>query len=99
MSNYLDFINLFIKLAKVEFCKYVEKKKQYKTKRILKSTIKFWNDLEILTYELSKLALVDGFLKRYMKSYISASLICLALDNFADIILKDLHNYSKYDMD
>ena len=65
----------------------------------MKSTIKFWNDLEILTYELSKLALVDGFLKRYMKSYISASLICLALDNFADIILKDLHNYSKYDMD
>ena len=65
----------------------------------MKSTIKFLNDLEILTYELSKLALVDGFLKRYMKSYISASLICLALDNFADIILKDLHNYSKYDMD
>jgi hypothetical protein len=52
-----------------------------------------------LTYELSKLALVDGFLKRYMKSYVSASLICLALDNFADIILKDSHNYSKFDMD
>jgi hypothetical protein len=63
MSNYLDYILLFLKLAKVEYCKYLENKKKYKTKKIMKSTVKFFNDLEILAYELSKLALVDGFLK------------------------------------
>jgi hypothetical protein len=58
----------------------------------MKSTVRFFNDLEILSYELSKLALVDGFLKQYMKSYVSASILCMALDNFAYIILKDNHN-------
>ena len=65
----------------------------------MKSTVKFWNNLEILTYELSKLALVDGYLKRYMKSYVSASLICLALENFADLIKQDSHNDPKYDLE
>ena len=58
----------------------------------MKSTVRFFNDLEILSYELSKLALVDGFLKQYMKSYVSVSILCMALDIFADIILKDTHN-------
>ena len=99
MSNYLDFILLFVKLAKVEFCKYLENKKKYKTKKIMKSTVRFFNDLEILSYELSKLALVDGFLKKYMKSYISASILCMALDNLADLILKDSHNQPKFDLE
>jgi hypothetical protein len=47
----------------VFFNEYLENKKKYKTKKIMKSTVKFFNDLEILAYELSKLALVDGFLK------------------------------------
>ncbi len=29
----------------------------------MKSTVKIFNDLEMLSYEISKLALVDGFLK------------------------------------
>lgn len=99
MSNYLDYILLFIKLAKVDFCKYLESKKKYKTKKIMKSTVRFFNDLEVLSYELSKLALVDGFLKRYMKSYVSASILCIALDIFADLIIKDIHNLPKYDLD
>jgi hypothetical protein len=99
MSNYLDFILLFVKIAKVEFCKYLENKKKYKTKKIMKSTVRFFNELEILSYELSKLALVDGFLKRYMKSYVSASILCMALDIYADIILKDIHNLPRYDLE
>ena len=90
LANYLDFGTLFVKLIKLEFLK--QHKAQASTKVvncIIKSSVDFFNQLETIMYDLCKLALVDGYLKRYLKSYVGAALLLLAFDKLSDKVLGD----------
>ena len=40
-------------------------------------------------YDLCKIALVDGYLKRYLKSYIGATILLLAFDKLLDKVLSE----------
>lgn len=77
-ANLIDFTSLFIKEIKYKFCEYQDKEKKYRTMKISKSTIDFVRELEILSYEFSKIVLADGMTKRYLTSYLSASVLLAA---------------------
>ena len=74
-ANYLDFISLFMKITRSEFCESLNDKKGYKTDKIVCSTVEFLKEMETLIYEICKLALSDCYLKRYLKSYVSAAIV------------------------
>ena len=67
----------------------------------MKTTMQFFNDFEIITYDLCKLALVDGFLRRYLKSYVGAACCLLAFEILLDRIMKEVKSGKarvKYDL-
>lgn len=83
-SNHLDYMTLFIKLVKSRFCSYLSAKKGYEVKRINKSTSLFIKEMEVLAYELCKLTLCDVYTKRYLKSYLAASLTIVSFEILVD---------------
>ncbi len=84
MPNFIDFTTFFINIAKVSFIYYIIDARGYNTNKICKTTREFFSDLEILSYDLCKMALVDGYTKRYSISYISASLLISAFEILLD---------------
>ena len=78
-----------MKLVKLEFFRHLSLKRGYLVSRVLKSTNDFFKEVEILTYEFCKLALCDGYTKRYLKSYVAASLMIAAFEIHVDLILMD----------
>jgi hypothetical protein len=51
-------------------------------------TIQYFNEWEMLTYELTKLALVDVFLKRYLSPYVASSILLISFEILIDCLLK-----------
>jgi len=98
-SNYLDYVQLLLKCLKLAFIEYLSQQKGYRATQILKSTARLFEEMDELSYELSKLALVDGFLRRYMKCYVACSLFILTLDIIIGNILNDKLNKNRYDLD
>lgn len=64
---------------------------------IIKSTVTFFNELEVLVYDFCKLALVDGFLKRYLKSYVAAAIVLLSFDTMMTKVLDVNQKTAKFD--
>ena len=97
-TNLLDFSSLYIKIIKYKFCEYQDAEKQYKTMKISKSTINYIRELEILSYEFSKIVLADGMTKRYLTSYLSASLLLAAESILLDRVLEDRNHDMNVDL-
>lgn len=53
--------------------------------------------METLAYDFCKLALCDGYTKRYLKSYVASSLLITAFEMHIDLILRDAENKLRYD--
>lgn len=93
-ANYLDFISLFMKVIRSNFCDEIHKIKGYQSDKIVSSTIYFLREMEILVYEFSKLALSDCYLKRYLHSYVSGSIIILSFE----LLLEKVDQTMKLDL-
>jgi hypothetical protein len=85
-ANFLDFISLFMKITRSEFCESLNDRKGYKTDKIVNSTVEFLKEMETLIYEICKLALSDCFVKRYLKSYVSAAIVIASFEILVDKI-------------
>ena len=83
-----------MKIIRAEFCAEIEKQKGYTTEKIVASTSNFLKELETLTYELSKLALSDCYLRRYLKSYVSGSILIHSLE----ILVDKIDSFEKIDL-
>ena len=98
LPNHIDYISLFIKVIKLEFIYHLrDKKGYYNVTRIQKSTNDFFKEVQTLCFELCKIALVDGYTKRYLKSYIAASILLAVFEIEIDLMLKDTTHNLKYD--
>ena len=87
----MDFIALFLKMAKNQFLDHQNSVKSYKTDKIPSNTVDFFNELEILCYDLSKIAISDSFLRnKYLKCYVSASILIRSFEIMVDQILYDI---------
>ena len=51
-----------------------------------------------MTYDLAKVALCDAFLKRYLKSYLAASILVKSLEVLVDEVQADCSHSFKYDL-
>jgi hypothetical protein len=100
--SYADFFTLFLKATKSEFlADYTSDKKAQvgKAKRIIDSTRAFFDDWERLGDQLLRLALVDCFLKRYLRGYVAAAIFIMAFEHLLDDALSLGHRArSKYDL-
>lgn len=69
-----------------------------KTDRIMKSIVKLLNDIEVLAYDFIKLAMVDGYFRRYLKSYVATAILLLSFELTIDRISKaEVFMKEKYD--
>ena len=93
-ANYLDFLSLFMKIIRSDFCTEMSRQKTYNTDKIVTSTSDFLKELETVTYELSKLALQDCYLRRYLKSYVSGSILIYSLE----LLLDRVDQFEKLDL-
>jgi hypothetical protein len=75
-----------MKITRSEFCESLNEKKGYQTDKIVCSTVEFLKEMEILIYEICKLALSDCFLRRYLKSYVSAAIVIASFEIMIDKI-------------
>jgi len=93
----MDFISHIIKIMKYDFLvKYKAAGKNIN--RIIKSTFDFMSELELVSNELSKLLLIDVMTKRYLKSYLSGSVIIMACELLSDTILEGNQTIGKFDL-
>jgi len=97
LPNHLDYASFFMKLVKLEFFHHLREKRGYQISKVLKSTNDFFKEFETLTYEFCKLALCDGYTKRYLKSYVASSLMIAAFEIQVDLIMRDTTHKLKYD--
>ena len=73
--------------------------KGYVTDKIPQTTVDFLKDLEILCYDLCKLAQADTFLRnRYLKAYVAGGILLRAFEAFLDMVLNDYEHKLKYDL-
>jgi hypothetical protein len=84
----IDFAQLYIKMIKYEFWKYLKQYKGYEPTKICKGTARFLKELEIISYELCKISLADVYVKRYLPSYVGAAFIITAFEVLVEDIMK-----------
>ena len=97
-TNLIDFTSLYIKIIKCKFCEYQDTEKKYTTMKVSKSTINYIRELEILSYEFSKIVLADGMTKRYLTSYMSASVLLAAESILLNKVIEDRNHDMNVDL-
>ena len=98
ISNHLDFASLFLKIIKSDLCDYLSEKKGYSNTRISAVTVRFFKEIDMLSYEFCKLALCDPFTKRYLKSYVAAAIVIQSFEIMVDLVQNDLSKSFKIDI-
>jgi hypothetical protein len=83
-----------MKIIRSDFCTEINKQKGYHMDKVVTSTSEFLKELETITYELSKLALQDCYLRRYLKSYVSGSILIYSLE----LLLDRVDKFEKLDL-
>lgn len=94
----VDFTCLFLKLLRAEFCDFLDKTAEHKVGRISLPSLTFFKRLSQLALDFNKLAILDPWLKRYLKSYVASCCIILAFDRLIDECLEDTLNKQKLDL-
>tara|TARA_B110000285_G_C15004507_1_gene553123 strand:+ start:280 stop:711 length:432 start_codon:yes stop_codon:yes gene_type:complete len=94
----MDFASLFLKIMKSELSDHLSETKGYKATRISAVTIRFFKEVDMLSYEFCKLALCDPFVKRYLKSYVAASIVICSFEIMVDEVQNDHSKAYKIDI-
>lgn len=97
-TSMIDFTQLYIKMIKYEFWKYLKQYKGYEPTKICKGTARFLKELEIISYELCKISLADVYVKRYLPSYVGAAFIITAFEVLVEDVMKVEGNATVLDL-
>lgn len=76
----LEFITHYIKVLRFKFCEKLQKQKGHWPDKMIKPTCLFMLELEVFCFEFSKFTMLDGFSKRFQRSYVGAAILVMCFE-------------------